>query len=209
MRNDPSSTRPVLTARGMFERYTVTVGGEKQRHAYLLVAPQTRDAVLIDAPTEAELLQREAAARHARVRMILLTHGHPGRWGALGALRDAWGATVGIHLDDADMLPLTPNFALTDSQRIGLGVGSIEILHAPGHTRGSVCFLADGCVISGSALPTQAPDEGVIPVQFAPVPELLRQRLFTLPASAPVLPARGAITTAGTVRATLRERGQA
>ena len=116
-----------MTARGEFERYTFETG-PMENNVYLLVTPQTREAVLIDASDDAERIAGEVAKLRARVRMILLTHGHSDHWGALGQLRDTWGVPVGIHLADADMLPLTPNFALDDSQRIGLGSGEIHVL---------------------------------------------------------------------------------
>src|SRR5690348_2239568 len=92
-----------MTARGEFERYTFETG-PMENNVYLLVTPQTREAVLIDASDDAERLTEEVAKLRARVRMILLTHGHADHWGALGQLRDTWGVPVGIHLADADML---------------------------------------------------------------------------------------------------------
>ena len=150
----PGSRRNVgatRSAHGAFDRYIFS-GAPMDNNVYLLVCPRTRDAVLIDASGDADQVLKEVRQAQARVRMILMTHGHADHWGALGRLRDALGASVGIHLADADMLPLTPNFALSDGQRIAFGAASLDVLHTPGHTPGSVCFLSDGQLFSGDTL---------------------------------------------------------
>lgn len=196
---------PTMTARGQFERYTFETG-PMENNVYLLVTPQTREAVLIDASDEAERIANEVTKLKARVRMILLTHGHSDHWGALGQLRDTWGVPVGIHLADADMLPLTPNFALSDDQRIGLGTGDIQVIHTPGHTPGGVCFLADGCLFSGDTLFPGGPGATKQPLgDFSLIMTSLREKLFTLPDSTLVLPGHGKSTTIGAERSSLDE----
>lgn len=196
---------PTMTAHGQFERYTFETG-PMENNVYLLISPQTREAVLIDASDDAERIVAEVAARKARVRMILLTHGHSDHWGALGQLRDAWGVPVGIHLADADMLPLTPNFALSDGQHIDLGASSIQVLHTPGHTPGGVCLLADGCLFSGDTLFPGGPGATKQPLgDFPLIMTSLREKLFTLPDSTMVLPGHGKPTTIGVERPALDE----
>src|SRR5262249_41483372 len=111
------SSGATRSAHGVFDRYIFS-GAPMDNNVYLLICTRTRDAILIDASGDAEQILKEIRQAQARVRMILMTHGHADHWGALGRLRDALGASVGIHLADADMLPLTPNFALADGQRI-------------------------------------------------------------------------------------------
>jgi glyoxylase-like metal-dependent hydrolase (beta-lactamase superfamily II) len=183
------------------------VAGEPMdNNVYLLVSPATRDAVLIDASGEAQRLLDEVQKQHARVRLILMTHGHADHWGALGQLRDAWGASVGIHLDDAEMLPLTPNFALADEQRIAFGAASLQVIHTPGHTPGSVCFYGDGHLFSGDTLFPGGPGATKPPLgNFAQIMESLRERLFILPDSTLVFPGHGDSTSIGKERPALDE----
>lgn len=144
-----------MSAHRKFERQVITVPGEESgttSNNYLLIAPTTRDAVLIDAAGDPATTFQAIQAQHAHVRMILLTHGHPSHWHALGQLREALGVPVGVHLADVDMLPLTPNFALSDGQNIAFGTANVLVLHTPGHTPGSVCFLGDGNLFSGDTL---------------------------------------------------------
>ena len=206
MQRMPKRENPaMMTAHGQFERHTFMTG-PMENNVYLLVSPQTREAVLIDASDEAERIMREVAGLKARVRMILLTHGHADHWGALGQLRDTWGVPVGIHLADAEMLPLTPNFALSDGQRIGLGSGEIHVAHTPGHTPGGVCFLADGCLFSGDTLFPGGPSATKQPLgDFPLIMTSLREKLFVLPDSTVVLPGHGLPTTIGRERPSLDE----
>jgi len=194
-----------LSPRGLFERYVFS-GGPMDNNTYLLICPSTRDAVLIDASGEAEELIRAARDRNARVRSILMTHGHNDHWPALGSLRDAWGAAVGIHLDDADMLPLTPNFALTQDQRIAFGAVQVQVLHTPGHTPGSVCFYGDGHLFSGDTLFPGGPGNTKQPLgDFPRIMRSLREQLFTLPDRTYVFPGHGEPTTIGRERPSLDE----
>jgi glyoxylase-like metal-dependent hydrolase (beta-lactamase superfamily II) len=189
----------------VFVRYVFS-GAPMDNNVYLLVCPRTQDAVLVDASGDAERLLNEIRQANARVRMILMTHGHADHWGALGRLRDALGASVGIHLDDAEMLPLTPNFALSDDQRIAFGAAYLDVLHTPGHTPGSVCFLGDSNLFSGDTLFPGGPGATKPPLgDFPLIMSSLRERLFTLPDETLVFPGHGDPTTIGRERPSLDE----
>ncbi len=197
--------RGALSAKGMFEYHTFSVG-EMENNVYLVVCPSTHDAILIDASDEAERLLSEVNKRHVHMRMILLTHGHPDHWGALGQLRDTWGVPVGMHLDDVNMVPLTPNFALTDDQRISVGGVTLRVLHTPGHTPGSICLLGDGVLFSGDTLFPGGPGATKPPLgDFPAIMRSLRERLFILPDTTIVLPGHGKSTTIGKERPSLDE----
>lgn len=194
-----------LSAKAMFEYHSFSVG-EMENNVYLVVCPSTHDAVLIDASDEADRLLAEVKKRQVHIRMILLTHGHPDHWGALGQLRDAWHVPVGIHLDDADMVPLTPNFALTDGQQIAVGGLILRVLHTPGHTPGSVCLLGDGVLFSGDTLFPGGPGATKPPLgDFPAIMRSLREQIFTLPDATIVLPGHGKSTTIGKERPFLDE----
>jgi hydroxyacylglutathione hydrolase len=194
-----------LSRRGVFERHALPAGAGGAQN-YLLVALPTRAAALIDARGEAGPILDEIQRLHVRMRMIVLSHGHADCWQALGKLRDVLGVPIGIHLDDADMLPLTPNFALAQDQRLAFDTAELTVLHTPGHTPGSVCFLGDdnlftGDVLSAGAIGDTSTELGNR-IQLA---ASLRDRILTLPDGTDVFPAYGQPTTIGVERLTFEQ----
>lgn len=79
-----------------------------------------------------------AAAKGMRITYVLDTHVHADHRSAARALADKAGARYGLHRS----APVGFAFeALEDGQEIELGNTRIEVLHTPGHTPESVCYL--------------------------------------------------------------------
>jgi glyoxylase-like metal-dependent hydrolase (beta-lactamase superfamily II) len=88
---------------------------------------------------------------------------------------------------------------------IRFGAVSLTALHTPGHTPGSVCFLAGGTLFSGDTLFPGGPGATADPGQFAEIMASLERSLFTLPDRTRVLPGHGAPTTIGEERPSVPE----
>ena len=128
------------------------------------------DAIVIDPSTDADTILREINQRGAVLRMILLTHGHFDHVLSADRLRDMTGAPLLIHNEDAEMLTDANKNAfryffgsdrvwraaertLTDGETITLGDTVITVVHTPGHSKGSVCYLTDkDAVFTGDTL---------------------------------------------------------
>src|ERR1700733_10615754 len=127
-----------------------------------------------------------AAAREAggEIRRVALTHGHGDHVGALDALRAQLGADVEVLMGELDARILAgeqivegkppgswPKIATRPDTllRGGERIGSLEVLHTPGHTPGHVAFLdsRDRTLIAGDTFTTY---------WRAEVPNHLRQR---------------------------------
>ncbi len=151
-----------------FKVYKYTVGS-LGTNCYFLADPETGEAAVIDPGGEGELLLSSLAEKGLTVKMILLTHAHFDHMMALEMLREATGAPLFLHPADFPLLAdgeknlslpfsgenLTPEKAegsLAEGQTLALGSGSITVLHTPGHTEGSVCFLAGEELFSGDTL---------------------------------------------------------
>lgn len=99
---------------------------------------------------------------------ILLTHGHFDHIGAAAELKRATGAKVCIHLRDLNMLkssreslaamagyhiqPCDADIVLRGGETIEAAGLNVYALHTPGHSVGSVCYIAEGVMFSGDAL---------------------------------------------------------
>lgn len=95
---------------------------------------------------------------------VLLTHGHFDHVGAVAELLDAWpGLELWCHSgdlteSDEQLFPLprllggrTPRL-LQEGQVLDLAGLEVQILHTPGHSAGSCCFLVEGCLFTGDTL---------------------------------------------------------
>lgn len=116
----------------------------------------TREAMVIDPGGDAPGILRRLAEQGLTVKAIVHTHTHIDHVGATDAVQRATGAPARIHEGDLflyEMLPVqgellgvrAPASAeldtfLRDGDSIGVGGLSVEVLHTPGHTPGSVCF---------------------------------------------------------------------
>lgn len=137
-------------------------------NSYIVVS-EKMNAVLIDAPDDAEYILNCLKEAGVVLKKILLTHGHCDHINAVAELVKATGCEVYIHELDNKMLrgsednlglyinsePCnTYDKAITvkDGDRIDLDEITFGVMHTPGHTPGSVCYIADGCMFSGDTL---------------------------------------------------------
>lgn len=100
---------------------------------------------------------------------IVLTHGHFDHTLALSPVREKYNVPVMIHTKDNEMLgdsgknagklliwkkfdndPADKTFEGGDL--LMLGGDDVKVLHTPGHTKGSCCFISDGIMISGDTI---------------------------------------------------------
>ncbi|MCR4404586.1 MAG: MBL fold metallo-hydrolase [Candidatus Acetothermia bacterium] len=130
--------------------------GELETNCYIL--NWGGEAAVIDPGADEEQLLERLAGQ--RVRYILLTHGHPDHLGGAPRLkREFPQAELLLHGADLDglrwFLPdLEPDGLLEEGTLIALGKDgeSLRVLHTPGHSPGSVVFLADERLFVGDLL---------------------------------------------------------
>lgn len=136
-------------------------------NCYLLV--NQGKALIVDPSSAVDLVRQSLAKESAKPCGILLTHGHFDHIVSLDLVRDAFGIPAYIHEDDAEMLSdgYKNAFAsffgrdrtwrpaekrLRDGDTLTLGNGTVTVLHTPGHSRGSVCYMTDNALLTGDTL---------------------------------------------------------
>lgn len=134
-----------------------------------IVAGEQGNAVLIDAPDDADYILSELQARKLTLKKILLTHGHFDHIGAVSELADLTGCEVYVHEADISKLTdvngsLVTHFGLNefneyknakgfkDGDIINMDELEFKVIHTPGHTSGSVCFAIGDDMFTGDTL---------------------------------------------------------
>lgn len=168
-------------------------------NSYLVRCLATDEMAIVDPGADPETIL--AAVGNARVRCILLTHGHPDHVGALEAVRKSTDAAVGIHPADAAAFGLQADFSLVDDMEVAVGRGRVTITHVPGHTPGSVCLRLNGQVIAGDVIFPGGPGYTASPEALAQSLESLGQTVFTWSDDTALYPGHGSHTTVGAERA--------
>jgi glyoxylase-like metal-dependent hydrolase (beta-lactamase superfamily II) len=180
----------------------------------------TGEAIVIDPGDDIEQIQQILARHHLRVKYLVATHAHIDHVGGIEKLKQATGAAVLMHQND---LPLYENLALqaewlgvpapgvTDVDQflkegdlLRCGALSLEVLHTPGHSPGSLSLHLAGenqRILSGDTLFQGS--IGRTDLWGGSLPEILRSirhRLLIFPDPTPVFPGHGAPTTIGEER---------
>lgn len=178
------------------------VAGELENNVYLIACEATGRAVIVDAASEGPRIT--AAATNYQVASILTTHGHFDHIGAVDYVKETLGIPFRMHADDATIAGRPPDQSFQHTDHIGVGLLEIEVIHTPGHTPGSSCFLADGLLFTGDTLFPGGPGATRFPyADFDQIIESIETRLFTLHDRTPFYPGHGEPSTIGTERPSL------
>ena len=129
--------------------------GEYSMNCYLVENTDTREVVLVDPGADGRRIIADVGSRKPVA--VLLTHGHYDHIGAVDTVCSHYGIPVYIHSADVPKLTnpalsvgaefgydtrvSTAPTPITDNQVLTLGGMRITVLHTPGHSKGSVCYL--------------------------------------------------------------------
>lgn len=192
--------------------------GPLATNCYLVWQEGRAPALLVDAAGEPEEVLEAAGSQGIAVRLIVLTHGHIDHMEAAARLKQLTGAGLAIHELDAPMLgdAMLSGAALFGFAQQGSAADrllhegdvvslegtdiSLQVLHTPGHTPGSVCFLGNGVLFSGDCL--FAGGIGRVDLPGGDERAMMRSlaRLAALDGDLTVYPGHGPATTIGEER---------
>jgi hydroxyacylglutathione hydrolase len=133
----------------IFEQIEV---GDMKNFSYIVGDEESKEAAIIDAGWEAEKLVE--TAKNLKIKYILLTHTHYDHINSLPKLFELTKAKIIVHEDDAkDVENLgIPYETVKDKDEFNIGKLKVKVLHTPGHTPGSVCYLVEGKLFTGDML---------------------------------------------------------
>ncbi|WP_287153202.1 MBL fold metallo-hydrolase [Candidatus Solincola tengchongensis] len=175
-------------------------------NTYLAVNEEEGKAVLIDAGVSPSQVLKYLEDHGLQLEAVLLTHGHPDHLMGLKEIVDATGAPAYMHPADAEMVKsISPLFLrmlglddlelpeeflpLEDGQELELGGMKFKVLHTPGHSEGSVCFLTDGVLFDGDLVFRGSIGRTDFPGgSMQTLLRSVKEKIFTLPSETRIYP---------------------
>ena len=141
---------------------------------------------------------------------ILLTHGHYDHIGVVQAVQEKYGCKIYAAKQEAHVLAdpaincslysgmpisLHADVAVEEGDTIQVGTLQFRVMHTPGHTEGSVCYLVEDAIFSGDTLFQGSCGRTDLPSgDWATILRSLK-RLRELPGNYTVYPGHGPATT--------------
>lgn len=145
------------------------VVGSFQENCWVIGNRRTGEAICVDPGGDADEVLAMARDMGVRIKYIANSHAHIDHILGVGAIREATGANFLLHRGDLGLAretsamakrlmgldipnPRDPDAFLDDGDEIDIDGLKLTVLYTPGHTRGSVCFYANGIVFAGDTL---------------------------------------------------------
>lgn len=186
------------------------VVGPLETNCYIVSDPATRQACLIDPGADPAVIKDYVRKNSLELKFIINTHGH----GDHIAANNQFKVPIYIHQLDGDFLTDTglnlskmfifgitspkASRLLKDGDTITLGNLTLDVIHTPGHSPGSISVKVGDAVFTGDAL--FAGGIGRTDFAYGDTDLLMRSitdRLFTLNDDTRIYPGHGPQSTIG------------
>jgi glyoxylase-like metal-dependent hydrolase (beta-lactamase superfamily II) len=181
-------------------------------NCYLIRRRDTKAALVVDPGLQLDGVRQQIDAEGLTIEQILVTHGHIDHVAGVPAVHAQTGAPIAMHPDDLAILdwgaiaqypfvprgftPFSIDTALTHGLTLAFQDLGLRVLHTPGHTQGSVCYLFGLDCFSGDTLfqrgigRTDLPGGDMRKIVFS-----IQNVLYALPPKTVVHPGHGPATT--------------
>jgi glyoxylase-like metal-dependent hydrolase (beta-lactamase superfamily II) len=176
---------------GNFRLIKVGPLGPFANNAYIIADEESREALLVDMPSQSEQTLHVISERGYNVKAILLTHAHGDHWADYGLVKNALDVPVMAHPAERPVLGDRIDEPLAHGQELSVGPFVINAMHTPGHTPGSTCFVTGKHLISGDTLFPGGPGRSNSPEDLQEMISSITSMLFELPDPTDVLPGHG------------------
>ena len=198
------------------------VTGALQCNCTIIADEQTRSAIVVDGGDGVDAVIERLAALQLNAKYLVHTHAHIDHIREVGRLRGATRSSALLHHDDLPLyhtLPMqaqwigsaeTPQIIeldayLVDGESLQIGAITMNVLHTPGHTPGSVCFeLTENgktTILSGDTLFRGSIGRWDLGgTSMEDIVASIHRKLMDFNDATVVIPGHGAFTTIGTER---------
>lgn len=193
--------------------------GPLQCNCTILACGDSKDAIVIDPGGETDRIAEIVAHYDLTVRAIIHTHAHLDHIFATRDVKEAHGGVICLHRDDLflydgiamqaamfgwQVRPALPVDRYVDhGDTIELGKRTVQVVHTPGHTPGSVCFEVEipgerPVLFAGDTLFKRSVGRTDLPGgDSRTLQRSIKERLYSRNLDALVIPGHGPETTLG------------
>lgn len=141
--------------------------GMFETNAYIIFNKESRKCILIDPADNADTIIEILREKNLVPEAILLTHGHYDHFLAVKKLQETWSKLPiychpfdrPVEKEEYDMGMIFPTISafsnivdVEDGENLKIANIDIFVYHTPGHTQGSLMFLANDSLFTGDTL---------------------------------------------------------
>jgi len=191
--------------------------GALETNCYLVYCTESLECAIVDPGAEDQKIFHLITKKSLNPVVLLNTHGHIDHIGANKDIKERFNIPLCIHALDKSMLENvqqlelsfflgakespSPDKYLEDGDMVKLGKSSLQVIHTPGHSPGSVSFLGDGFILSGDTLFYGGVGRADLPGgSWDELERSIKNKILTLPDETIVLPGHGPTTSVGQER---------
>jgi hydroxyacylglutathione hydrolase len=180
-------------------------------NCFILMNEDTKETAVIDPGGDSEDLIKAVNEMDAKVKYILLTHGHTDHTGAAVQLQEEYNVPIYISKKDyrmmengeyiyGDVIGKVDKF-LNEGDTFKIGSIEIKCIHTPGHTPGGICFMVEDVVFTGDTLFAGSIGRtDLAGGDFDAIISNIKNKLMILPDNITVLPGHGPQSSIGRER---------
>jgi hydroxyacylglutathione hydrolase len=193
------------------------VVGPLENNCFIIADEKTKECFIVDPGDEPDRILDLIEENDFQVKYIVCTHAHFDHIAAVSEIKEATGAKILLHRDEAGIYrsakdharlwgfeldsPPEPDLFVSEGDKVEVGNLRFEVLHVPGHSPGGICLYGEGIVITGDTLFAGSVGRTDLPGGSSKNLKQSFRRLMTLADGVCVLPGHGPESTIG------RERG--
>jgi glyoxylase-like metal-dependent hydrolase (beta-lactamase superfamily II) len=184
--------------------------GELMTNCYIVMDENTKEGFVLDPGGNEDRINAEVESLGAKIKFILLTHGHFDHTGGAIDLSNRYGVSIYLNLKDLqyveakDSLFNMKNYdrnkiiAIDESAKLKIGEYEIKCIETPGHSPGGVCYLVNNILLSGDTIFAGSIGRtDFIGGNFNTLIDNVKNKLFILEDTVKVMPGHEGDTTIG------------
>lgn len=195
----------------IFERFIV---GALEVNCYLIGCNQSKEIAVIDPGGEADTIFTTIEEKNYVPKYIINTHGHIDHIAANKDFKERYHIPLMIHSKDSFLLstrqdpmlemvlnakpsPPADEF-LEEGQKISIGSVTLEVLHTPGHSPGSISLIFDEALLTGDTLFAGGIGRTDLPGgSYDALMKSIKEKVLTFDRSWKIYPGHGPFSTVG------------